>query len=54
MDLINSKGITVVFKGSLALMKISSVVPKDSGEYTLIAENYYGKVKLSFKLKIFT
>ncbi|EFO24047.1 hypothetical protein LOAG_04436 [Loa loa] len=46
VDLINSKGITTIFKGSLALMKISSVVPKDSGEYTLIAENYYGKVNL--------
>ncbi|KAL3986033.1 Immunoglobulin I-set domain family protein [Acanthocheilonema viteae] len=45
VDLINSNGITTIFKGSLALMKISSVVPKDSGEYTLIAENYYGKVK---------
>ncbi|VDK82002.1 unnamed protein product, partial [Onchocerca ochengi] len=43
MDVINSKGITAVFKGSLALVKISSVMPKDSGEYTLIAENYYGK-----------
>uniref|UniRef100_A0A0R3RRM2 Ig-like domain-containing protein n=1 Tax=Elaeophora elaphi TaxID=1147741 RepID=A0A0R3RRM2_9BILA len=43
VDLVNSKGITSVFKGSLALMKIASVVPKDSGEYTLIAENYYGK-----------
>ncbi|VDP17318.1 unnamed protein product [Onchocerca flexuosa] len=44
MDVINSKGITAFFKGSLALMKISSVIPKDSGEYMLIAENYYGKV----------
>uniref|UniRef100_A0A915PYM6 Ig-like domain-containing protein n=1 Tax=Setaria digitata TaxID=48799 RepID=A0A915PYM6_9BILA len=44
VDLINSKGITAIFKGSLALIKISAVIPKDSGEYTIIAENYYGKV----------
>ncbi|EJW79352.1 hypothetical protein WUBG_09738 [Wuchereria bancrofti] len=52
VDVINSKGMMTLFKGSLVLMKISSVVPKDSGEYTLTAENYYGKVKCFLKLKI--
>ncbi|VDK61532.1 unnamed protein product [Gongylonema pulchrum] len=44
VDVLNSKGITVIFKGSLALIKISSVLPEDSGEYTLLAENSYGRV----------
>lgn len=45
VDVMNSNGIVVIFKGSLALIKISSVLPEDSGEYTLIAENYYGRVR---------
>ncbi|VDK72601.1 unnamed protein product [Litomosoides sigmodontis] len=45
VDLINSSGVAAAFKGSLALLKISSVLPEDSGEYTLIAENSFGKVK---------
>ncbi|VDN08320.1 unnamed protein product [Thelazia callipaeda] len=45
IDLINSKGITALFKGSLAMIKITSVVAEDSGEYALIAENYYGKIQ---------
>ncbi|MCP9264543.1 hypothetical protein DINM_022655 [Dirofilaria immitis] len=53
VDLFNSKGITAIFKGSLALLKISSVIPTDSGEYTLIAENYYGKVESKARVEVY-
>lgn len=53
VDLINSNGITTVFKGSLIVMKISSVMPKDSGEYTIIAENYYGKVESKARVEVY-
>lgn len=32
------------FSGSLAVLKLSMVTPDDSGEYTVVAENNYGKV----------
>uniref|UniRef100_A0A914EJ73 Ig-like domain-containing protein n=1 Tax=Acrobeloides nanus TaxID=290746 RepID=A0A914EJ73_9BILA len=32
------------YKGSLAILKISMVTPDDSGEYTIVADNPYGKV----------
>ncbi|PIO72215.1 hypothetical protein TELCIR_05867 [Teladorsagia circumcincta] len=30
--------------GSLAVLKLSMVTPDDSGEYTVVAENAFGKV----------
>lgn len=39
-----SQRIQINYKGSLAILKISNVTPEDSGEYTIIADNNYGKV----------
>ncbi|VDK23545.1 unnamed protein product [Anisakis simplex] len=36
--------IAMTYKGSLAVLKISMVLPEDSGEYTVLAENTFGRV----------
>lgn len=36
--------------GSLAVLKLSMVTPDDSGEYTVVAENAFGKVSCCFFL----
>ena len=40
-----SQRIQANYKGSLAMLKISNVAPEDSGEYTVFADNSYGKVR---------
>ena len=46
-----SQRIAMSYRGSLAVLKISGVPPDDNGEYTLLADNAYGKV--SKKLFLF-
>ncbi|VDL87106.1 unnamed protein product [Nippostrongylus brasiliensis] len=43
-------------EGSLAVLKLTMVTPEDSGEYTVVAENNFGKVSFiqqSHSLKTF-
>lgn len=34
----------MTYRGSLAVLKISMVLPEDTGEYTVLAENNFGRV----------
>ncbi|VDD90655.1 unnamed protein product [Enterobius vermicularis] len=43
IDPSSSARFTVTHKGSLAILKISMVVPEDSGEYKILARNNFGK-----------
>ncbi|CAJ0586229.1 unnamed protein product, partial [Mesorhabditis spiculigera] len=43
----------VTYKNSLAVLKVSMVVPEDSGEYTILAENRYGKVDSSARIEVY-
>uniref|UniRef100_A0A0N5ALN4 Immunoglobulin I-set domain protein n=1 Tax=Syphacia muris TaxID=451379 RepID=A0A0N5ALN4_9BILA len=45
IDPTSSARYTVTHKGSLAILKISMVAPEDSGMYTILARNNFGKVK---------
>uniref|UniRef100_A0A9J2P8G8 Ig-like domain-containing protein n=1 Tax=Ascaris lumbricoides TaxID=6252 RepID=A0A9J2P8G8_ASCLU len=43
--------ITMTYRGSLAVLKISMVLPEDTGEYTVLAENNLGRVILTDSFK---
>ncbi|KAK6027796.1 immunoglobulin I-set domain protein [Ostertagia ostertagi] len=39
--------------GSLAVLKLSMVTPDDSGEYTVVAENAFGKVESAARIEVY-
>jgi titin len=45
--------ISMSYRGSLTLLKISSVTADDSAEYTLLADNSYGKAQNSARIEVF-
>ncbi|EYC08130.1 hypothetical protein Y032_0067g131 [Ancylostoma ceylanicum] len=45
--------IQMTYRGSLAVLKLSMVTPDDSGEYTVVAENAFGKVESAARIEVY-
>ncbi|WKY10685.1 hypothetical protein Q1695_002781 [Nippostrongylus brasiliensis] len=50
---ISGPRIQMTYKGSLAVLKLTMVTPEDSGEYTVVAENNFGKVESAARIEVY-
>jgi hypothetical protein len=50
---VNSQRYQISYRGSLGVLKITSVTKEDSGDYWVIAENPYGKAQNSARVEVF-
>uniref|UniRef100_A0A914H0K8 Ig-like domain-containing protein n=1 Tax=Globodera rostochiensis TaxID=31243 RepID=A0A914H0K8_GLORO len=41
------------YSGTMALLKVSMMMPEDSGEYTMIAENLHGRAHSSARIEVY-